>query len=180
MENQSFKKAIFAGGCFWCTEAIFTSLIGIVDAEPGYIGGTTENPTYEEVCTGTTGHAEVIRITYNPNEISFSALLEVFFATHDPTSLNRQGEDVGTQYRSEIFYLDEEQKRDAEEYLEILKRENVYEKPIVTALSQAGTFYKAEEYHKNYFEQNGNQPYCQVVVKPKIEKFKKEFSYRLK
>lgn len=175
------KKAIVAGGCFWCTEAVFKSLKGVIDAVPGYIGGAKVNPTYEEVCTGETGHAEAIEITYNEHEISYTELLEIFFATHNPTTLNRQGEDVGTQYRSEIFYVDEGQKQAALEYIGILNDEKVFDQPIVTQVSPASTFYIAEEYHKNYFERKGTEnPYCQMVVKPKVEKFKKNYASKLK
>ncbi|MCS4238084.1 peptide-methionine (S)-S-oxide reductase [Myroides gitamensis] len=175
------KKAIVAGGCFWCTEAVFKSLKGVIDAVPGYIGGAKANPTYEEVCTGETGHAEAIEITYNEHEISYTELLEIFFATHNPTTLNRQGEDVGTQYRSEIFYVDEGQKQAALEYIGILNDEKVFDQPIVTQVSPASTFYVAEEYHKNYFERKGTEnPYCQMVVKPKVEKFKKNYTSKLK
>lgn len=175
------KKAIVAGGCFWCTEAVFKSLKGVEEALPGYIGGKNENPTYEQVCTGETGHAEAIEITYNENEVSYTELLEIFFATHNPTTLNRQGEDVGTQYRSEIFYLDEAQKQAAEEYIGILRDEKVFDQPIVTRVTPASTFYVAEDYHKNYFERKGTEnPYCQMVVKPKVEKFKKNYAAKLK
>lgn len=179
-EENKYKTAIFAGGCFWCTEAIFNQLKGVVSVESGYIGGQVEHPTYEQVCTGTTGHAEAIKIEFDPSEISYSALLEVFFVTHDPTTLNRQGNDIGTQYRSEIFYLDAEQQKVATEYLNILKRERVFEQPIVTALSPAEQFYVAENYHKDYFSINPAQPYCQAVVKPKVEAFKHGFASKLK
>ncbi len=175
------KKAIFGGGCFWCTEAVFKSLKGVEEVLPGYIGGKIANPTYEQVCTGETGHAEAVEITYNEYEVSYTELLEIFFATHNPTTLNRQGEDVGTQYRSEIFYLDEGQKQAAIEYIGILNDEKVFDQPIVTQVSQASTFYVAEDYHKNYFERKGTEnPYCQMVVKPKVEKFKKNYASKLK
>ncbi|MBB1149807.1 MULTISPECIES: peptide-methionine (S)-S-oxide reductase MsrA [unclassified Myroides] len=175
------KKAIVAGGCFWCTEAVFKRLKGVTAVLPGYIGGKNENPTYEQVCTGETGHAEAIEITYNDNEVSYTELLEIFFATHNPTTLNRQGEDVGTQYRSEIFYLDEAQKQAAEEYIGILRDEKVFDQPIVTRVSPASTFYVAEDYHKNYFERKGTEnPYCQLVVKPKVDKFEQKYSAKLK
>lgn len=175
------KKAILAGGCFWCTEAVFKSLKGVIEALPGYIGGKNENPTYEEVCTGETGHAEAVEIEYNEHEVSYTELLEIFFATHNPTTLNRQGEDIGTQYRSEIFYCDETQKQAAEEYIGILRDEKVFDQPIVTQLSPASTFYVAEDYHKNYFDRKGTEnPYCQMVVKPKVEKFKKNYASKLK
>ncbi|MGS4344204.1 peptide-methionine (S)-S-oxide reductase MsrA [Myroides odoratus] len=175
------KKAILAGGCFWCTEAVFKHLKGVIDAVPGYIGGTKANPTYEDICTGTTGHAEAIEITYNEQEVSYMELLEIFFATHNPTTLNRQGEDIGTQYRSEIFYLDEGQKEVALEYIGILRDEKVFDQPIVTQVSPASAFYEAEDYHKNYFERKGTEnPYCQLVVKPKIDKFKQYYASKLK
>lgn len=175
------KKAILAGGCFWCTEAVFMQLKGVISAVPGYIGGAKANPTYEEVCTGTTGHAEAIEITYNEQEVSYMELLEIFFATHNPTTLNRQGEDVGTQYRSEIFYVDEGQKQVALEYIGILQNERVFDQPIVTQVSPASTFYEAEDYHKNYFERKGTEnPYCQLVVKPKVDKFKQYYASKLK
>ena len=175
------KKAILAGGCFWCTEAVFKQLKGVIDAVPGYIGGTKTNPTYEDICTGTTGHAEAIEITYNEQEVSYMELLEIFFATHNPTTLNRQGEDIGTQYRSEIFYVDEGQKEVALEYIGILRDEKVFDQPIVTQVSPASTFYEAEDYHKNYFERKGTEnPYCQLVVKPKIDKFKQYYASKLK
>lgn len=178
--NPHSEVAIFAGGCFWCTEAIFTSLKGVESVWPGYIGGHKENPTYKEVCTGETGHAEAIEVVYDPSQVSYNELLEIFFATHDPTTLNRQGADVGTQYRSEIFYTNEVQKEDAQEYLDILINENVYGKPVVTRISPASKFYKAEDYHKNYFAKNGNEQYCQMVVSPKVAKFKKDYATKLK
>ncbi|WP_413513451.1 peptide-methionine (S)-S-oxide reductase MsrA [Myroides odoratus] len=175
------KKAILAGGCFWCTEAVFKSLKGVVEAVPGYIGGSQVNPTYEQVCTGETGHAEAIEIEYNEHEVSYNELLEIFFATHNPTTLNRQGEDIGTQYRSEIFYVDEAQKQAAEEYIGILRDEKVFDQPIVTQITPASIFYVAEDYHKNYFDRKGAEnPYCQMVVKPKVEKFKKNYASKLK
>ncbi|MEC4114878.1 peptide-methionine (S)-S-oxide reductase MsrA [Myroides pelagicus] len=175
------KKAILAGGCFWCTEAVFKNLKGVLSVTPGYIGGHVANPTYEQVCTGDTGHAEAIQIEYNANEIKYNQLLEVFFSTHNPTTLNRQGEDVGTQYRSEIFYFDQEQYSIAKEYMDILTQEHVYDMPIVTVLSPATQFYVAEDYHKDYFALKGDvNPYCQMVIKPKLEKFAKEHQGKLK
>lgn len=174
-ELSKIKKAVFAGGCFWCTEAIFRGLKGVVEVLPGYMGGSVENPTYEQVCTGLTGHAEVIEITYNAEEIDYHLLLEVFFATHDPTSLNRQGNDIGTQYRSEVFFIDEEQRKIAESYIKFLEEEKIYKDVIVTEITACSQFYLAEDYHKNYFNLNGNQPYCSAVVKPKVEKFQKKF-----
>lgn len=168
-------KATLAGGCFWCTEAVFQRLKGINTLLPGYMGGHTENPTYEEVCTGKTGHAEVIQIDYNEDELSFRDLLGVFFKTHDPTTLNRQGNDIGTQYRSEIFYHNDLQKEEAERFIAGLTEEGVFDKPIVTKVSPAEVFYEAEDYHTNYFLRNPNQPYCVAVVKPKVDKFIKAF-----
>ncbi len=181
MEKQNLDTAIFAGGCFWCTEAIFKNLKGVEEILPGYTAGKIQKPTYEQVCQGDTGHAEAVKIKFNPNEVNYIELLEIFFSTHNPTTLNRQGEDVGTQYRSEIFYLDEQQKNIAQEYMDILTQEKVFPEPIVTQLSKASTFYVAEDYHKNYFELKGGQnPYCQMVVKPKVEKFLTKYANKLK
>ncbi|MDM1328678.1 peptide-methionine (S)-S-oxide reductase MsrA [Myroides odoratimimus] len=181
MENNKLETAIFGAGCFWCIEAIYKSLKGVEEVLPGYIGGKKENPTYEEVCTGETGHAEVVKLVYNPTAINYNELLEVFFTSHNPTTLNRQGEDVGTQYRSEIFYTTEAQKAAAKEYLDILNSEKVYDDPIVTKISEATKFYVAEDYHKNYFEKSGDKnPYCQLVVKPKLDKFKAKYNTKLK
>lgn len=178
--SNSIDTAIFASGCFWCTEAIFQELNGVEKVESGYIGGKNPNPTYEEVCTGNTGHAEATRIYYNPEIINFKELLEVFWKTHDPTTLNRQGNDVGTQYRSGIFFLSEEQKDLAEEYKQKLDEAGIYESPIVTEITPASEFFVAENYHQNYYNQNGNQPYCNFVITPKVEKFKKVFEDKLK
>lgn len=178
--SNSIDTAIFASGCFWCTEAIFQELNGVEKVESGYIGGENPNPTYEEVCTGNTGHAEATRIYYNPEIINFKELLEVFWKTHDPTTLNRQGNDVGTQYRSGIFFLSEEQKDLAEEYKQKLDEAGIYESPIVTEITPASEFFVAENYHQNYYNQNGNQPYCSFVITPKVEKFKKVFEDKLK
>lgn len=174
------ETATLGGGCFWCTEAIFKSLKGVDRVESGYSGGHTKNPTYKEVCTGETGHAEVIQVTFDPKVISFDEILEVFFETHDPTSLNRQGADAGTQYRSVIFYHSPEQKEKAEAYKAQLNKENVFNKPIVTEIKAFDKFYKAENYHQNYFANNRSQGYCQFVIVPKIEKFKKIFKNKLK
>ena len=170
----------FGGGCFWCTEAIFSSLKGVISVESGYSGGKTKDPTYEEVCTGETGHAEVTQITFDPNVISFHELLEVFWKTHDPTTLNRQGADVGTQYRSVIFYHSEKQKKIAEEMKAELNKENVFDKPVVTEIAPFEHFYKAENYHQEYFAHHPNQGYCQFVIVPKLEKFRKIFKNKLK
>ncbi len=175
-----FETATFGAGCFWCVEAVFQQLDGVTLVESGYSGGHVEDPDYKEVCAGTTGHAEVCQITYDPDEISFSELLEVFWGTHDPTTLNRQGNDVGTQYRSVIFYHDQKQKELAEAYKSKLNAEKIYDNPVVTEITEYSNFYKAEDYHQNYYNQNGNQPYCRLVIQPKVEKFKKVFSEKLK
>lgn len=172
--------ATFGAGCFWCVEAIFQDLKGVYSVESGYMGGEKQDPTYKEVCTGTTGHAEVCRIVYDPRMLTFRELLEVFWQTHDPTTLNRQGNDIGTQYRSAIFYYSDEQKQEAEFYKTQIDKSGAFDDPIVTTLEQADVFYPAEDYHQNYFNQNGDQPYCAFVIKPKVEKFKKVFSSRLK
>lgn len=178
--DQNIEMATLAGGCFWCTEAIFLDLKGVKTVVSGYIGGKTPYPTYKEICTGTTGHAEAIQITYDPKEISFGELLEIYFATHDPTTLNRQGNDVGTQYRSEIFYHSEQQKEIAKDYMDLLSQEKTFSSPIVTKLSPAVTFYPAEAYHQNYYNQNKTQSYCHYVITPKIEKLKKYYKAKLK
>ncbi|MBN2611698.1 MAG: peptide-methionine (S)-S-oxide reductase MsrA [Bacteroidales bacterium] len=180
METKNTDTATFGGGCFWCVEAIFQRLEGVEEVLPGYAGGHAENPTYQQVCTGNTGHAEVARIVFNPGKISFTQLLEVFWQTHDPTTLNRQGNDIGTQYRSVVFYHNEEQKKVAEEMKELLTKEDIWEKPIVTEISPLVNFYVAEDYHHNYYNQNPSQHYCAYVITPKIEKFKKLFLDKLK
>jgi len=167
--------ATFGGGCFWCIEAIFSRLNGAHSATSGYAGGHVPNPTYTQVTTGTTGHAEVVQVAYDPGRISYLQLLEVFFRVHDPTTLNRQGADVGTQYRSVIFYHDQEQKQAAEKVKQQLDNEGIWNDPIVTEISKLDTFYRAEEYHQNYFEKNPQQAYCQAVILPKVEKFKSLF-----
>lgn len=178
--QKELEVATFAGGCFWCTEAVFLELDGVKSVVSGYIGGTIANPTYEEVSSGSTGHAEATQITYDPKKIKFEDLLEVFFATHDPTTLNRQGADVGTQYRSEIFYHDENQKKSSENYIAQMTSLLTYGSPIVTIVSPASTFYPAENYHQNYYNQNKNQSYCHFVITPKIEKLKHNFQNKLK
>lgn len=178
--SNKYEVATFGSGCFWCTEAIFEKLNGVHDVVSGYSGGTTENPTYKEVCSGETGHAEVTQITFDPDVISFEELLEVFWQTHDPTTLNRQGNDVGTQYRSAIFYHNDEQKRLAATYKERLESEEIFNNPIVTEITKFEKFYSAENYHQDYYEQNKSQPYCNMVITPKVEKFKKVFSEKLK
>jgi peptide-methionine (S)-S-oxide reductase len=180
MDNTKTETAIFAGGCFWCTEAFFTDLKGVEKVVSGYIGGKTENPTYKEVCEGYSGHAEAIQITFNPDEVAYEDLLEIFFATHDPTTLNRQGADVGTQYRSEIFYTSEAQKAAAENFIKLLTDQKIFDKKIVTKISSATTFYPAEDYHQDYYAQNPNQPYCQAVIAPKLAKLQKNYKSKLK
>ncbi len=177
---KNLEKATLGGGCFWCTEAIYLELKGVVDVKPGYSGGHVINPTYKQVCEGTTGHAEVVQITFDPEIVSFSQILEVFFKTHDPTSLNRQGNDVGPQYRSVIFYHNEAQKETAEKVIKAFEQEHVYDRPIVTEISKFDHFYIAEDYHINYFARNKTQGYCQFVVAPKVEKFRKIFKDQLK
>lgn len=179
-QMTDLKKATFGSGCFWCTEAVFERLNGVHSVVSGYSGGSVENPTYEEVCNGTTGHAEVTQITYDPDVITFDELLEVFWKTHDPTTLNRQGNDIGTQYRSVIFYQDEEQKKLAEKYKEELDRSGAWDKPIVTEISPLTNFFKAEDYHQDYYQNNPNQGYCAFVIAPKVDKFEKVFKDKLK
>jgi len=174
------KKAILAGGCFWCIEAVFQRLEGVIDIIPGYTGGTIKNPAYREVCSGRTGHAEAVEITYDERIISYNTLLEVFFVVHDPTTLNRQGSDIGTQYRSAIFYTDENQKRASEDFIESLSKNKVFDSPIVTNIEQLDVFYKAELEHFNYYNQNKQQTYCDFTITPKIEKIKKYYSDKLK
>ena len=172
--------ATFAAGCFWCVEAVFQELKGVLSVTSGYTGGKIKNPSYREVCTGITGHAEACQIIYDPNVISYDELLEAFWASHDPTTLNRQGADQGTQYRSAIFYHTEQQKQLSEAYKVKLNAEKAFDKPVVTEISPAGAFYKAEDYHQNYFNENGNAPYCTFVIVPKLEKFRKVFKDKLK
>jgi len=178
--NDQLAIATFGNGCFWCTEAIFQQLDGVESVLPGYTGGVGKNPTYKEVCTGTTGHAEVIQITFDPNIITFRELLDVFFYTHDPTTLNRQGNDVGTQYRSVIFYQDAAQREEAEKMIKQLTAEKVYDDPIVTEVTALDVFYMAEDYHKNYYNNNKNQGYCRAVINPKLDKFVKKYGSKLK
>jgi peptide-methionine (S)-S-oxide reductase len=173
--------ATFANGCFWCTEAIFEELEGVISATSGYTGGTVVNPTYKQVCTGQTGHAECLQIVYDPKKISFDELLEVFWETHDPTTLNQQGADIGTQYRSGVFYHNEEQKQKAEKYKAELDKSGAFDKPIVTEITPFAKFYPAEDYHQQYFENNENaNPYCKIVIRPKVDKFRKVFKDKLK
>lgn len=180
MTDNNYEIATFGGGCYWCIEAVFQRLDGIVKVESGFSGGQVKNPTYKEVCTGTTGHAEVIQITFDTAKINFIEILKVFFTMHDPTTLNRQGNDVGTQYRSAIFYHNETQKNVSEELITELNNAHVYPNPIVTEVSKFDVFYKAEEYHQNYYNDNSNEGYCRFVIQPKIEKFEKIFKDKLK
>ena len=172
--------ATFAAGCFWCVEAVFQELKGVYSVTSGYTGGKIKNPTYREVCSGLTGHAEACQIVFDPAVITYDELLEAFWSSHDPTTLNRQGADQGTQYRSAIFYHNEEQKKLALSYKEKLNAENAFEKPVVTEISPATVFYKAEDYHQDYYNENGNAPYCTFVIKPKLDKFRKVFKDKLK
>jgi peptide-methionine (S)-S-oxide reductase len=174
------EVATLAGGCFWCLEAVYDDLKGVVDVVSGYTGGHVRNPSYREVCTGTTGHAEAVQITFDPAQITYRELLEVFFSIHDPTTLNRQGADVGTQYRSAIFYHTAEQKKTAEAVMTALQVDNPWGRPIVTELAPMEAFYPAEEYHQEYFARNPEQGYCTVVIAPKLEKFRHKFTHRLK
>jgi peptide-methionine (S)-S-oxide reductase len=180
MDKNNMKTAVFGGGCFWCTEAIFSELKGVLSVMPGYAGGAIKNPTYESVSGGTTGHAEVTKIDYDPKEISYEDLLTVFFYTHDPTTLNRQGADIGEQYRSIILYASEDQKNKAEEFIKELRESKAYDKPIVTEVKPLGEFYEAEEHHRNYYKKNANAPYCQLVIAPKLEKLEKRFGELLR
>jgi peptide-methionine (S)-S-oxide reductase len=180
MATANLEKATFGAGCFWCTEAVFQRLEGVVAVESGYSGGTIANPTYEQICTGTTGHAEVTQITFDPAKISFDDLLQVFWKTHDPTTLNRQGNDTGTQYRSVIFYHNEKQKDLSEKYKKELGASGAWKNPIVTEISPFTAFYKAESYHQNYYNDNKFQPYCTFVIGPKLEKFEKVFKNKMK
>jgi peptide-methionine (S)-S-oxide reductase len=179
-KNNKMGITTLAAGCFWCVEAVFQQMKGVEKAVSGYMGGHLANPTYKDICTGETGHAEVLQITYDTEVLSFEDLLEVFFKTHNPTTLNKQGNDVGTQYRSAIFYHTMEQKLISESLITKLSNEGVFDRAIVTQLEPATTFYPAEDYHQNYFNENGHNPYCAMVVKPKVEKFKIVFSDRLK
>lgn len=174
------KLATFGGGCFWCTESVFKQIKGVKKVESGYAGGTVDNPTYQDVCTGRTGHAEVIQVTFSSKIIDYKELLEIFFATHDPTTLNRQGNDVGTQYRSVIFYHSKDQKEIAEQLIQEFDRSGDFANRIVTTLEPYTRFYKAEEYHQNYFERNPYQAYCRAVIPPKLEKLRKHFREKLK
>ena len=180
MSDAKSQVAVFGGGCFWCTEAVFDELRGVISVVSGYAGGTVKNPTYEQVCGGRTGHAEVIRIEFDPRQIAFKDLLTVFFATHDPTTLNRQGNDVGTQYRSTVLYANEEQKREAEAFIKELNDSKAYRSPVVTTVEPLGEFYAAEDYHQKYYANNPYQPYCQYMIPPKLSKLHKQFAELLK
>lgn len=178
--EKVLETATLAAGCFWCVEAVFDDLKGVEDALSGYSGGHKENPTYQEVCSETTGHAEVVQIKFDPSELEYADLLRVFFSVHDPTQLNRQGNDIGSSYRSAIFYHSEDQKRIAYEIIGEVTREGIYDDPIVTEVTAFETFWPAENYHQEYFANNPNQPYCAAVVAPKVAKFRKKFVDRLK
>ena len=180
MADTGREVATLGGGCFWCTEAVFVDLRGVERVVSGYMGGPLPNPSYEQVCSGRTGHAEVVQVTFDPAEISFREILEIFFTTHDPTTLNRQGGDEGTQYRSVVFYHGDEQRRVAEEVIRELTERRLYDDPIVTEVSPASEFYPAESYHQNYYARNPYQGYCQVVIAPKVSKFRKAYTSRLK
>ena len=179
--DKKTETAVFGGGCFWCTEAILQRLKGVISVVPGYAGGHIKNPTYEQVCAGTTGHAEVTKFEFDPSVITFRDLLEIFFTTHDPTTWNRQGNDVGEQYRSSIFYTSDAQKQEAEQFIKELTNNQTFKDPIVTTVEPLNNnFYEAEHYHKNYYNKNQGKSYCQVVINPKLEKFKKKFAAMLK
>ncbi|TSE04115.1 peptide-methionine (S)-S-oxide reductase MsrA [Aquimarina algiphila] len=180
MGENTTQIAVLAGGCFWCTEAVFQRLEGVNQVISGYTGGTIKNPAYREITTGRTGHAEAIKVEYNPEHISYKELLEIFFATHDPTTLNRQGADKGTQYRSAIFYVDKDQEEIATKIIEELNKERIFDNPIVTEVTELGPFYNAEEYHRNYYNQNSSQGYCQFVIDPKLNKLYTTFKNKLK
>ena len=178
--NTNLQTATLAGGCFWCLEAVYDEIKGVQGVESGYAGGQMDNPSYRAVCNGDTGHAEVVQVHFDPNVVSYRDLLNVFFAIHDPTSLNRQGADVGTQYRSAIFYHDEEQKKTAEDLIKDLNAQKIWDRPIVTEVTKLDKFYMAEDYHQEYFARNPYQPYCMAVVSPKVSKFRKHFIEMLK
>jgi len=174
------EVAVLGGGCFWCLEAVYQQMEGVVSVESGYMGGRTPDPTYQDVCAGSTGHVEVVRITFDPDFASYRDILEVFFTTHDPTTRDRQGNDVGTQYRSVIFYGSDEQRSTAEKLIRELDAKHIWDDPIVTAVEPAATFYRAEDYHQNYFRDNAQQPYCTFVVAPKVRKFREKFAHKLR
>lgn len=178
--KQNHEVAVFGGGCFWCTEAVFDELRGVISVMPGYAGGSLKNPTYEQVCGGQTGHAEAIRIEFDPSVIAYRDLLKVFFATHDPTTLNRQENDVGTQYRSIVLYASKEQKKEAERFIRELDDSPAFGQPVVTEVKPLGEFYEAEDYHRQYYANNSYQPYCQFTISPKLQKLHKRFTELLK
>ena len=180
MSSPRSEVATLGGGCFWCLEAVYEGLRGVEKVESGYSGGPVPNPTYRQVCTGATGHAEVVQVTFDPEAVSFREILEIFFTIHDPTTLNRQGADVGPQYRSAVFYHDEEQRRVAGEVISELEAKGVWDDPIVTEVTPFEAFYVAEDYHQNYYRNNAYQPYCQVVIAPKVAKFRKQYLEKLK
>ena len=180
MQPKNYEVATLGGGCFWCVEAVFEEIRGVQGAVSGYAGGTVKDPTYREVCGGRTGHAEVVQVTFDPDAISYREVLQIFFTTHDPTTPNRQGADVGTQYRSVVFYHDDEQQRIAEEVIREFEAEGVWGDPIVTEVQPLPTFYRAEDYHQHYFAQNPGQPYCQAVIAPKVSKLRKQYFEKLK
>ncbi|MDI5950651.1 peptide-methionine (S)-S-oxide reductase MsrA [Flavobacterium yafengii] len=179
-KQSNFETITLAGGCYWCVEAVYENLIGVKSAVSGYAGGKVANPTYEDVSTGRSGYAEVVQITYDKNVTNLDEIFKVFFTVHDPTTLNRQGADVGTQYRSAIFYKNEAQKKAAQTIIAAMKKAGIYDSPIITTLEPLTKFYKAEDYHQNYYANNKSQPYCQMVIQPKMEKFEKLFKSRLK
>jgi len=179
-ENKTMETATLGAGCFWCVEAVFQQLEGVESVKSGYMGGKVKNPTYKQICTGLTGHAEVIQVEFDPDKISFDELLEVFWKTHDPTTLNRQGADFGTQYRSAVFYHTDAQRETAESYKKKLNAARAFPSPIVTEITKASTFYVAEDYHQDYYNQNKNNPYCRAVIPPKLEKLKEVFGDKLK
>lgn len=180
MNNQYLATAVFGGGCFWCTEAVFSELRGVLSVDPGYAGGTVSNPTYMQVCMGTTGHAEVIRVTFDPSAISYRDLLTVFFGTHNPTTMNRQGGDVGAQYRSTILTTSEEQKKEAEAFIKEVNDQHLFHNPIVTEVKPLSAFYPAEEEHHDFYKKNPDLAYCQVVINPKLAKFRKRYGELMK
>jgi peptide-methionine (S)-S-oxide reductase len=179
-ELEDEEVAIFGAGCFWCVEAVFSELKGVESVKPGYTGGNTKNPTYKDVCTGTTNHAEVAKIVFDPSIITFDELLEVFWQTHDPTTLNRQGADRGTQYRSVVYYTSEIQKEKVEHYKKVLNESKAWPNPVVTEITELGEFYLAENYHNDYYKNNPGEGYCRMVIQPKVEKFRKAFHDKLK
>jgi peptide-methionine (S)-S-oxide reductase len=178
--SNNIETAVFGGGCFWCLEAVFLQLKGIIEVESGYSGGFTDNPTYSEVCSGSTGHAEAVKINFDPQIISYRELLKVFFYIHDPTTLYRQGNDIGEQYRSIIFYADDIQRETAQDFIRELESSKIFPDKITTRIMPLGTFQKAEDYHQNYFAENQSQPYCEIIISPKIKKFKEKFKNLLK